>query len=579
VTAGAIALVAVLAQTRDAAPPGTGTGTITGTITSDETPARPLRRAVVTLNCPDPYVARTAITDDAGRFAFAGLPGGRYALTATRRGWVTMSYGAKAPGRPGRTIPLAAAERATASIRLPRGAVITGSVLDQSGLPVTGVGIRVMRYTYAGSAGERRLTVVGGPSTTIDDRGQYRIFGLPPGEIYVSVVNTGGSFAPSATADMHLTTDVDVQEAIKAVESGPSAPITDVPQRSVGLAPIFFPGATSPAQATPIALRAGEERSGIDFTIQYVPTARVAGTVTMPGAEATPSGTLVNLVVNDPAMPITGPEGFRSTRTGPDGKFEFAQVLPGPYLLVARASIPQPGSTTPQVMSTSMDLDVQSEDQRGLSVMLQDGITLSGAVRWEGEGTAPRLAGLRPNLQSGTPGAGIAVTGGAATVASDGTFTFAGVGPGRYRLTLGSPAQQTPWAVRAATIGGQDALDTPVDIRGSLSDLTIVLTDRVSELSGKADAAISDSTIVLFSANRDHWYGQSRRIMTVRPGRDGAFTFRRVPAGDYALAAVDDAEPGEWYDPSFLQRLLPSAIKLTIAEGEKKVQDLKAGGG
>ena len=128
-------------------------------------------------------------------------------------------------------------------------------------------------------------------------------------------------------------------------------------------------------------------------------------------------------------------------------------------------------------------------------------------------------------------------------------------------------------------MGGQDALDTSVDIPASLSDLTIVLTDRVSELSGKADAAFSDSTIVLFSANREHWYGQSRRILTARPGRDGAFTFPRVPPGDYALAAVDDVEPGEWYDPSFLQRLLPSAIKLTIAEGEKKVQDLKSGGG
>ena len=37
-------------------------------------------------------------------------------------------------------------------------------------------------------------------------------------------------------------------------------------------------------------------------------------------------------------------------------------------------------------------------------------------------------------------------------------------------------------------------------------------------------------------------------------------------------------EPGEWYDPAFLQRLLPSAVKVTVAEGEKKVQDLKIGG-
>jgi hypothetical protein len=66
--------------------------------------------------------------------------------------------------------------------------------------------------------------------------------------------------------------------------------------------------------------------------------------------------------------------------------------------------------------------------------------------------------------------------------------------------------------------------------------------------------------------------------MSVRTANDGTFLFNRVPAGDYEIAAVDDVEPGEWYDPAFLQRLVSSAVKVTIAEGEKKVQDLKIGG-
>ena len=52
-----------------------------------------------------------------------------------------------------------------------------------------------------------------------------------------------------------------------------------------------------------------------------------------------------------------------------------------------------------------------------------------------------------------------------------------------------------------------------------------------------------------------------------------------VPAGDYHLAAADDVEPGEWFDPSFLQRLLPGAVRVTIGEGERKVQDIRPGGG
>lgn len=45
------------------------------------------------------------------------------------------------------------------------------------------------------------------------------------------------------------------------------------------------------------------------------------------------------------------------------------------------------------------------------------------------------------------------------------------------------------------------------------------------------------------------------------------------------LGAVDDVEPGEWFDPSFLQRLAPAAIKISIDEGDKKTQDLRIGGG
>jgi hypothetical protein len=41
---------------------------------------------------------------------------------------------------------------------------------------------------------------------------------------------------------------------------------------------------------------------------------------------------------------------------------------------------------------------------------------------------------------------------------------------------------------------------------------------------------------------------------------------------------VDDVEPGEWFDPAFLQRLVPTAIKLTIGDGEKKTQDIHVGG-
>jgi hypothetical protein len=71
----------------------------------------------------------------------------------------------------------------------------------------------------------------------------------------------------------------------------------------------------------------------------------------------------------------------------------------------------------------------------------------------------------------------------------------------------------------------------------------------------------------------------SRRIQSVRPSTDGKYIVRNLPPGDYLLTAVTDIEPGEWYDPSLLEQLVRGAVKVTIADGEKKTQDLRLAGG
>ena len=51
-----------------------------------------------------------------------------------------------------------------------------------------------------------------------------------------------------------------------------------------------------------------------------------------------------------------------------------------------------------------------------------------------------------------------------------------------------------------------------------------------------------------------------------------------VPAGEYYLAALTDLENGEWNDPTLLERLIPSSIKVTLRDGEVTTQDVRIGG-
>jgi hypothetical protein len=67
----------------------------------------------------------------------------------------------------------------------------------------------------------------------------------------------------------------------------------------------------------------------------------------------------------------------------------------------------------------------------------------------------------------------------------------------------------------------------------------------------------------------------ARRARAIRPATDGRFRIAGLPPGEYLLAALTDVEQGEWLDPSFLEKLVPASVRVALAEGEKKNQDLR----
>src|SRR5258705_1061284 len=176
---------------RDAArPPATGTSRIRGRVGTPETGA-PLRRAQIMLMAPEIAIRRVVTTDIQGRYEFADLPEGRYTISASKGGFVTLQFGQRRPYEPGHPVTVADGQTLEqVDFTLPRGSAITGHVTDEFGEPITGVQVQVQRYMYM-PAGQRRLTFAGAPSST-DDRGEFRVFGLMPGEYIVSTVARGG---------------------------------------------------------------------------------------------------------------------------------------------------------------------------------------------------------------------------------------------------------------------------------------------------------------------------------------------------------------------------------------------------
>ncbi len=135
--------------------------------------------------------------------------------------------------------------------------------------------------------------------------------------------------------------------------------------------------------------------------------------------------------------------------------------------------------------------------------------------------------------------------------------------------------------MQSAVFGGRDVLDTMLEVKpgDELSGGIVTFTNQSTELSGmlqdNSGKPVADYTIVVFASDRRYWTPMSRRIQAARPSTDGRFSFRNLPAGDYRLIAVVDPEPGEWFDPAFLDQVVAATMPVSLGDGERKVQDVR----
>src|SRR5438552_14935841 len=132
------------AQPQDVAP--TPTGRITGRVVAGDN-GRPVKRARVFVTAVELPGGRGMLTDDSGVFDLTELPAGRYTLTVSKSGFVSLSYGQRRPLQAGTPLQLADGQQLKGvEFHLPRGGVISGRIVDEDGEPVPGPMVPVLRY-------------------------------------------------------------------------------------------------------------------------------------------------------------------------------------------------------------------------------------------------------------------------------------------------------------------------------------------------------------------------------------------------------------------------------------------------
>jgi len=536
VTVASVSLVAIA----QAPASGTIAGVIVGAASSDATTQTPLTGAVLTLSdAVGSRANQSAIADGDGRFAFAGVPAGRYALSATKPGYLPATFGARLPGRVGVHIALADGQL-LGDLRfvLTRGAVVAGTVWAPDGQPAAGASIRAVRSMVV--AGGRR-TIATVASGITDDRGQFRLFNLPPGDVVLAAVPTARG------------------------RSGPAA--TRV------IAPSYWPGVDRFESAPRIALAAGDERTGMDIRLTPVTTASLTGVVRGLGASKSARTVRIFLVSGDRADgPTLRTADMRVM--GSEGSFAFDQVPVGLYRIVA-SSFLETAPAPESYLWGAATLAVTSEDAVSVDLLLQPAATVTATLEFS------RLTGRpRPNLDSLRlvlhPTAPDLPAGGwAGRVSGVGHSAIPGVPPGRYQIEVLelSPARTlVGWVIRSIRRDEIDMADRTIGIGvAEMTRITITLADDTATLTGTLPErdwpAGSAPFIVLVPIGSG---GADFRVAhCTRPATDRSIYLRGLEAGEYAVALLEDFDSSDLHNPDVLTRIASETTRrLTFQPGQ-----------
>jgi len=516
---------AAQAPARDA-PVTTGTAVIRGRVIVAGAD-RPLSRVEVHAICAPLRVNKAVLTDASGRYEIAALPAGRYTVSFSRTNYVRASFGQRRPTGPGALVEIANGQIVTSiDAALQLAGVITGRILDEFGDPLTNVQVQPMRSQFIN--GERRMTQAAGSGMT-NDLGEYRMYGLAPGQYFVSATLRTQSFGDSSDR--------------------------------TGYAPTYYPGTGNVSEAQRMTVASGQTITGINMTLQPILAVQVSGAA-LDGQRRPMAGGYVSLS----RRVGNGLSGGASAQVRPDGTFTLGGVTPGDYnLRVSLQGAPDENATA--------DITVTNADLKDVEIVATKPSTIRGRVVFEaGDEKAPAFKLLRINL-SHPSAVGYGFSNDAPR--DDGTFELkSGAGHALLRASVMGPGD---WRLkRVLTADGTDVTDGGFDIPATaiVEGLVIELTSRYADVSGTvvdaAGTAVRDCIVVFFSQDPLRWTTQTRYVGVGRPDQENVFHVR-LPAGDYYAAAFElEDQSASVTDPEILQQVQNRATKLSVGDGEKK---------
>jgi protocatechuate 3,4-dioxygenase beta subunit len=517
-----------------------GTATVSGRVTLKSEPARGVMVILQAQN-QGPSNSPRARTDESGRFHFTGLPAGRYSVSALAPGYASPDD-SNFPGMRGKTLNLTDGEKVeNVDIEIKRGGVIAGRVTDSQGRPVIEERVNLSKLDANNQPRGAFYYTQNFDMYQTDDRGLYRIYGLPEGRYLVS---------------------------FGYAESPGSAVVT---LRREFYPRVFYPNATNESEAKVIEVSEGSEATNIDITVpDPKQTHDVYGRVVDAGSGQPVAGVEVVLGGVTKDGKYAGGYSGSGARSGPNGEFRLFGVLPGKCAILARPDEPSGGG----FISDPVIVDVGEDTVTGVEVRVRQGASISGVVVIEGT-NEPKIqsklsqVSLSAFVRSTGQGPPAPPTMGFARVNADGSFRISGLQSGKVAISMtGSPDTRGLAIARIERNGAPASEGIEVEAGEQVTGVRVVLVYGTLAIRG-------EFRIVGGAAPAGYrFYATARRVDQPAQNQSGAeidargqFVIENLPPGEYEIGVTPFFYPDGQPLSQEIRRLISSVKERVVLSG------------
>jgi hypothetical protein len=429
-----IGTICAVAQTQTKPDKKTPGGQVSGRVTIHGKPAVGVVVTIGTNNFnPSAGPLLKATTDGDGKYHIRQVTAGTYLVAPIASTFVSSE--ASEFGRSGRSVVIEEDESVDdIDFTLVRGGVITGKVTDANGGPVMEEGVNIEPPQHF-------------PPVITDDRGIYRMFGLPPGKfkVFVGQGDEGAGTSRSGRTVYRKT---------------------------------FFPDVTDPAKARVVELTEGAEATNINITVgQTFEGFSARGRV----VDADTSIPVPDMKIDLTRTHSSGSSGGTAAHSNRQGEFTIENLVPGKYSI---AISPLPDSN---LRANPVAFDVVDQNITGLVIKTSAGALLSGRVVIEGPHDTSAATKLgQSDLHALVRSEGASpFSGDSSRIKPDGSFLMVGLQAGTVDLSL-TGYQGEKWfsILRIERNGAIQANGIPIQDSEHLSGIRVIVAYGSASIRG-----------------------------------------------------------------------------------------------